>query len=156
MNFDPDQKSHEEMREFFKVSDTKDMVTDMHEKMLKKVTERIEARSLRFYAFLNKEFNVMNYKNARCSKHCFDNVNKPLADVNLCLNICKQGIRDCSTFANNLQKESQDELMKCKAEAEKHQNLSDPFTHWMACHEKLLLRYDQIEEQISEEFSNFV
>ena len=102
MNFDPDMKSHEEMREFFKVSDTKDMVTDMHEKMLKKVTERIEARSLRFYAFLNKEFNVMNYKNARCSKHCFDNVNKPLADVNLCLNICKQGIRDCSTFANNL------------------------------------------------------
>ena len=92
MNFDPDKKSHEEMREFFKVSDTKDMVTDMHEKMLKKVTERIEARSLRFYAFLNKEFNVMNYKNARCSKHCFDNVNKPLADVNLCLNICKQEV----------------------------------------------------------------
>ena len=118
----------------------------MHEKMLKKLTERIEARSLRFYAFLNKEFNIMNFKNARCSKHCFDNVNKPLSEVNMCLSICRQGIRDCSTFANNLQKESQEELARCKAEAEKHQNLSDPFTHWMACHEKLLTRYDRLEE----------
>ena len=78
MNFDPDEKTHDELREFFKVSGEKNMVTDMHEKMLEKLTERMETRSLKFYAFLNKEFTIMNYKSARCSKHCFDSIDKPL------------------------------------------------------------------------------
>jgi len=33
MDFDPSGKSAEEMRQFFKVSDKKDVVDDMHEKM---------------------------------------------------------------------------------------------------------------------------
>ena len=78
MNFNPDEKSHEEMREFFKVSGDKHAVEDMHDKMLMKVTERLDLRQLKFYAFLNKEFTIMNYKSARCSKHCFDSTDKPL------------------------------------------------------------------------------
>ena len=78
MNFNPDEKSHDELREFFKVSSEKHAVTDMHEKMLDKLRMRLDARSLMFYAFLNKEFTIMNYKSARCSKHCFDSTNKPL------------------------------------------------------------------------------
>ena len=62
MNFDPDEKSHDELREFFKVSSEKPMVADMHDKMLEKLNERLEVRSLSFYAFLNKEFTIMNYK----------------------------------------------------------------------------------------------
>ena len=119
MNFNPDEKSHDELREFFKVSGEKDAVTDMHERMLDKLQTRLETRSLMFYAFLNKEFTIMNYKSARCSKHCFDNIDKPLKEVNMCLNVCRQGIRDCSTFANDLQKESQEALSKCKEEAER-------------------------------------
>ena len=45
----------------------------MNEKMLENVTARLKTRQLGFYAFLNKEFNIMNYKSARCSMHCFDN-----------------------------------------------------------------------------------
>ena len=42
-------------------------------------------RQIGFYAFLNKEFNTMNYKAARCSMHCFDDSNRQLPEVNKCL-----------------------------------------------------------------------
>ena len=72
MDFSPDGKSHEELREFFKVPTDKGMVEDMNEKMFEHMQTRLKTRQLTFYAFLNKEFNIMNYKSARCSKHCFD------------------------------------------------------------------------------------
>ena len=118
--------------------------------------KRLKSRQLSFYAFLNKEFNILNYKSARCSKHCFDSVDKPLAEVNQCLNVCRQGILECSDFAHNLQKESQDALAKCQEEAYSQENLTDPVIHWMSCYEQLLLRFDKIEANISDEFSNFV
>jgi hypothetical protein len=72
MNFDPEKKSHEELRKFFKVSDSQEAVKDMNEKMFESSTERLKIRSNTFYAFLNKQFNIMNFKSARCSMHCFD------------------------------------------------------------------------------------
>ncbi len=54
MNFDPEKKTHEELREFFKVSDSKDAVSDMNQKMFESSTERLKVRSNTFYAFLNK------------------------------------------------------------------------------------------------------
>ena len=72
MDFDPDNKTSEELREFFKVSKDKNVVDDMHEKVLASLHKRIKYRQIGFYAFLNKEFNVMNYKSANCSMHCFD------------------------------------------------------------------------------------
>ena len=72
---------------------------DMHDNAIKKVKERVFERQFTFYAFLNKEFNVMNYKSARCSMHCFDTTEKPLKEVNHCLQICRQGIQECRQFA---------------------------------------------------------
>lgn len=89
MDFDPDKKSPEELREFFKVSKEKNVVDDMHQKMFESLHERLLVRQLGFYAFLNKEFNIMNFKSARCSMHCFDSTDRPLKEVNSCLGICR-------------------------------------------------------------------
>lgn len=66
------------MIEHFKIPEEKQVVDDMHENAVKMIKNRVNSRQLQFYAFLNKEFNVMNYKSARCSMHCFDNDEKPL------------------------------------------------------------------------------
>ena len=79
MDFDPETKSHEELREFFKVSKDKGAVDDMNQKMFESTFGRVKTKSNEFYAFLNKQFNIMNFKSARCSMHCFDNPARPLS-----------------------------------------------------------------------------
>jgi len=64
--------------DFFKLSKDKQVVDDMNEKVVDMLQKRLNERQLTFYAFMNKEFNIMNYKSARCSMHCFDSVEKPL------------------------------------------------------------------------------
>ena len=70
-------------------------------------------RQIKFYAFLNKEFNIMNYKSARCSMHCFDSTEKSMKQVNECLSICRQGINGCKDYAFNLQKKAEEEVEEC-------------------------------------------
>jgi len=82
----------------------------MNDKMLESSMARMKTQSNVFYAFLNKQFNIMNFKSARCSMHCFDSVTRPLDQVSTCLKTCRQGITDCRDFAHNLQKESQQKL----------------------------------------------
>lgn len=86
MNFNPDEKSPEELREFFRLNkDGGDALKDMSAKMFESLHQRLKMRQIGFYAFLNKEFNTMNYKAARCSMHCFDDSNRQLPEVNKCL-----------------------------------------------------------------------
>ena len=75
-------EQHEKVREFFKIPKDKNFVDDMNDKVFEFLYQRMNDRQLKFYAFLNKEFNIMNFKSARCSMHCFDNEQKPLAEVN--------------------------------------------------------------------------
>jgi hypothetical protein len=92
MNFDPKTKSQEELREFFKVSKEKDAIKHMNEQVFEYLYDRLKDRQLVFYAFLNKEFNVLNYKSAKCSMHCFDDSDKKITEVNSCLGVCREGI----------------------------------------------------------------
>jgi hypothetical protein len=85
MDFDPDTKSHEELRDFFKISKEKNSIDHMNEQVFDYLYERMKERQIKFYAFLNKEFNIMNFKSARCSMHCFDSTEKNLGEVNQCL-----------------------------------------------------------------------
>ena len=79
MDFDPETKSQDELRDFFKLSkEGKNAVDHMNEQVFEYLYERLKDRQIRFYAFLNKEFNIMNYKSARCSMHCFDSLERPL------------------------------------------------------------------------------
>ena len=102
MDFDPEQKSQEQLREFFKVSKDKNEVDYMNEQMFEYLYKRMKDRQINFYAFLNKEFNIMNYKSARCSMHCFDSVDRSIINVNECLSLCREGITGCKDFAFKL------------------------------------------------------
>jgi hypothetical protein len=102
MDFDPETKSQEELREFFKISKDKDAVTHMNEQIFEYLYERLKERQIKFYAFLNKEFNTMNFKSARCSMHCFDSIDRSVAQVNDCLKLCREGISGCKTYAYTL------------------------------------------------------
>ena len=89
MDFDPETKSHDELRDFFKISKTKSAVQDMNNKMFESTHVRMKVRSNEFYAFLNKQFNIMNFKASRCSMHCFDSEAKSLTQVGSCLQTCR-------------------------------------------------------------------
>ena len=110
MDFNPDEKSHEELREFFKISKDKNPVAHMNEQVFEYLYDRMRDRQIKFYAFLNKEFNIMNFKSARCSMHCFNSTEKSMKEVNNCLQVCRSGIQGCREFAYNLQKNAEDEL----------------------------------------------
>ena len=34
--------------------------------------------------------------------------------------------------------------------------MTDPIMHWISCYEKLILKFDDMELQIKDEFSNFI
>ena len=95
MDFDPDTKTSEQLREFFKVSKDKNALDDMNEKVLDNLHKRLRTNQIGFYAFLNKEFNIMNFKSSKCSMHCFDSTSRPLREVNNCLSVCRGGIKGC-------------------------------------------------------------
>ena len=78
MDFNPDEKSYEEIRDFFRVPKDKNVLEDMNSRMFDNMFTRLKERQISHYAFLNKEFNMMNYKSARCSMHCFDSVARPM------------------------------------------------------------------------------
>lgn len=144
------------MKKVFKIPDDKSMVADMTERMIAKTQERVLGRQLGFYAFLNREFNIMNFKSARCSMHCFDSTDKPLAEVNTCLGLCREGIQDCRQYAYGMQKQAEADLADCHAAAKEQKNLSDPVVHWASCYEKLIQQFDGIEKGIKVEFSNYI
>lgn len=158
MDFDPETKSQDELRDFFKLSkeNDKDAVQHMNEQMFQFLYERMKERQIRFYAFLNKEFNIMNFKSARCSMHCFADEARPLKQVNACLALCREGITGCREYAFKLQKQAEVDVEACQKEARNLKNLTDPVTHWIACYEKLILRFDAMEGEITHEFSHFI
>ncbi len=118
MDFDPETKSIDELGEFFKLNKDKNALEHMNEQMFEYLYDRMKDRQIRFYAFLNKEFNIMNYKSARCSYHCFDSTDRSLKQVNECLSLCREGINGCRDFALNLQKQAEKEVEKCQNEAQ--------------------------------------
>ena len=81
--------------------------------MFESMFNRLKQRQISHYAFLNKEFNILNHKSARCSMHCFDSTDRPLRQVNDCLKVCRQGIQECREYAYGLQKDNEAELLKC-------------------------------------------
>lgn len=149
-------EKHETAREFFKISKDKQVVDDMHSRIFDVLQGRMKDRQITFYAFLNKEFNVMNYKSARCSMHCFDNEKKPLNQVNECLKACRSGIQGCKEYAHDQQKTAEQELAACHLKAADTGTMTDPTIHWVSCYEKLIRRFDVIEKDIKTEFSNFI
>jgi hypothetical protein len=53
MNFNPDEKSPDELRDFFRVDPDKPAVDDMTNKVFEHLHVRLSGRQIEFYAFLN-------------------------------------------------------------------------------------------------------
>lgn len=158
MDFDPETKSQDELRDFFKLSkdNSKNAVEHMNEQIFEFLYKRMRDRQIGFYAFLNKEFNILNFKSARCSMHCFDSDERPLGQAHECLKLCREGITGCREYALRLQKQAETDVEVCQKEAKNLKNMTDPVIHWVSCYEKLILRFDTMEQDITHEFSHFI
>ena len=103
LDFDPAKATPEQLQEKFKVATgDKEQLEVMNQKMIESLTERLKERQLKFFTFLNKEFNILNYKSTNCQMHCFDDTNVPVNDVNECLSVCRVGIGEARKFAQDL------------------------------------------------------
>ena len=136
--------------------ENENVIDDMHKKAFDFLYKRVKDRQINFYAFLNKEFNILNYKSARCSMHCFDDPSVPLREANECLSVCRLGIQGCKDFAMEKQKTAEDDLEGCHQQAQDLSSLTDPVIHWISCYEKLIKKMDVMESEIKTEFSNFI
>ena len=149
--------SLEELKKKLKVgADDKNPLQHMNEQMFEMMYKRMEDRQIKFYAFLNKEFNVMNYKSARCSMHCFDDTQQSMKQVNKCLQVCREGIKGCKEFTYKVQNQVEKETKDCQEAAKDTSKLTDPVVHWISCYEKLILKFDDMEKLIKEEFGHFI
>ena len=150
------QKSDEELRDLLGVSEQGKQIEFMNQKFIEMLTQRLTEKQLQFYAFLNKEFNILNYKSAKCSKHCFDDISRSLPEVNKCLSICREGISTCRDFTSKMQFDAEKELETCTLNAKELKNVGDSVTSWLSCYEKLILKFDRMEEEMRYEFANYI
>lgn len=116
----------------------------------------LKERQLKFYAFLNKEFNILNYKSARCALHCYDDISTSVFDAAQCVQVCRQGVTSCKDFTKQIQDQADSEVKSCHEEASGTKVMSDPIMHWISWYEKLILKFDDMETEILSEFSNFI
>ena len=78
-------ETHEDMKKAFDISEDKNQVDDMNQKMFAFMYARLKEKQIEFYAFLNKEFNILNFKSSKCALHCFDDVNQSTRKVKECI-----------------------------------------------------------------------
>jgi len=83
-----------ELKKEFRVADT-NQVNDMNSKMFEMMAKGLKNRQVKFFAFLNKEFNTLNYKAAKCGYYCYDNDQQSVMEANMWANVCREGITEC-------------------------------------------------------------
>jgi hypothetical protein len=114
----------------------------------------------RFYAYLNKEFNILNKKMIKCSMICYDDPKLfTTTDAKLCAEKCHQNIREAAKFAENLQEKSKVKLAECieKAKEFNEENLAqDKVTNFFKCYDNLIGDFSQMEKEIIREFSYYI
>jgi hypothetical protein len=120
----------------------------------------IKKFEFRFYAFLNKEFNILNKKMIRCSMICYDDPKLfTVNEAKICAENCHQNIRNAAKFAENLQEKNKTKLMECieKAREFKEENLSeDKVTNFFKCYDNLIEDFSTMEKEMKREFSYYI
>jgi len=120
----------------------------------------IKKFEFRFYAFLNKEFNILNKKMIRCSMICYDDPNLfTVNEAKICAEKCHHNIKTAAKFAENLQEKNKTKLMECIENARqfKEENLSDDkVTNFFKCYDNLIEDFTTMEKEIKREFSYYI
>lgn len=75
VNTEIDNLSIDELYEKFKIEKgktTHDAIKDLDMKLFMNINKEVKQSEIKFYAFLNKEFNVLNKKYLTCCFNCYD------------------------------------------------------------------------------------
>jgi len=75
VNIDVDNSSIDELYEKFQIVRGKsphDNIKDLDMNLFKKMHQEVKQSEIKFYAFLNKEFNILNKKSLICAYNCYD------------------------------------------------------------------------------------
>lgn len=132
-----DKKSFSELKQQYRVAEG-NQVEHMNNQAYYLMYKGLKTRQIKFYGFLNKEFNIINYKSARCALHWFDDINQSVFDANAWVQIWREGLKNCKIFAEGLQNKAEDENKQCKLQAQEITFKSDPIMHWISWYEKLI------------------
>lgn len=136
-----------------------DLIEKSDKVMLQDVTETLKRREIKFYAFLNKEFNVLNKKMVNCSIMCYSNPKMfTVNDAKICAESCHKNIKEAGKYAENLQENRKEKLVNCLDKAKEYEfnKADDKVAAFFKCYEDLLMDFDVMEKQIKSEFSNFI
>ena len=154
--FGSDQQSFSDMKKTYRVSETSNQVDYMNNEVFQMMFRGLKERQIKFYAFLNKEFNVLNYKSAKWSYFCFEDQNRSVEEAHKCVELWREGIIECRKYADDIQKQAEVEMKEWQDRARSLKVNSDPIMHWISWYEKLIVQFDKMEEDMKEEFSNFI
>lgn len=122
--------------------------------------EAIKKFEFRFYAFLNKEFNILNKKMIKCSMMCYDDPNMfSCKEAKICAEKCHQNIKEAQKFTETVQEKSRTKLQSCIENAREFntENVSDDkVTSFFKCYDNLIEDFNTMEKEIKQEFSYYI
>jgi hypothetical protein len=114
----------------------------------------------KFYAFMNKEFNILNKKMIRCSMICYDDPKLFTSnEAKLCAEKCHQNIKEAAKFAENLQEKNKTKLLTCIESAKEFNSESlgeDKVVTFFKCYDTLIDDFNQMEREIKREYSYYI
>lgn len=152
-------KSFDDALEAFEVNNIDsqyDLIEEDERDSFSKLQEVVRVREVRFYAFLNKEFNILNKKMFNCCSFCYSNPKLfTIEDANLCTEKCHDNIREAHRYVENLQNEKEEKLTQCLDKA-KSMDGQDIMVKFSKCYDEMLFDLDNIEKDIQSEFSNYI
>ena len=75
VNLEVDNTSIDDLYKKFRIQkgqSTNDAIQKIDMNLFKAMNEEVKQSEIKFYAFLNKEFNILNRKYIKCSYDCYD------------------------------------------------------------------------------------
>jgi hypothetical protein len=127
---------------------------------LKDAQESVKKFEYRFYAFLNKEFNILNKKMLKCSIICYQDPNAfTTREAKLCAEACHKNIQGAAKFVEDLQEKTREKLSQCIESAKDFttENSGDEkVVVFFNCYDNLIADFGIMEKEIKKEFSYFI
>lgn len=142
-----------------KVNSNSELNEYSHKEVLKDANETVKKLEYRYYAFLNKEFNILNKKMIKCSMICYDNPNLfTVNEAKMCAEKCHYNIKEAKKFAEKVHEREKEKLTKCLEEAAEFSknNSEDKISSFFTCYKTLAENFKNMENEIKTEFSNYI
>lgn len=129
------------------------------DKDLEELKQNLVNEEVKFEAFLNIKFNILNKKMIKCCKLCYEIRSKKLKEYNNCENNCRNGIKEAFKYTEEKYKNSIEQLNSCIQNAKDNveQRGFDDFNgNVFACYKSLVSKIDLIKNDLEKEFSFYI